>query len=664
MAKYSYTSFIWKFGNTTFRQSSLPLKLELGCRALQNVRLKHPTAEWNSLYSNFLDEMDSFDIINFGGTLPDKDSRAISSFIEQLGLCNKERYLSSVGEKVLELSKPHKVQKNELNISEFGYLYFLQLLKKSDTFLKKYTINPFIATIVTLIENDSISEEEFKFFVMTTIDNTKILEISNTIKEYRNSSDQQQFIYNHITKLLFSMDNYKKMYQDFVINNSVPDAEIRYLGVNAKSSKYEIPIEKLYFLLRNYNNGISKPTFKQITDIISTIGTNEKKSGWKRLLLGESAKQSKQQKFFKNLLDRLSKMNDRKFREWFLYNWHFIKTEITLKDYFDLNKRVLSTTELFSFSNGVNLNLFSKAYFQDKTDDLLECAINSSSVSIYDYIPLSELFDGVLVTEVSLVFEKLSELLNITVNEDNIDNILNDINNQNFKNVINTKFPKATIIQILNDIKTQYSTNNSKKIKKIAKEIQSAVSNDANTPTIFEYITAIAWYYISEKEIQPLNSMNLTLDADFLPKTHATGGQSDLIFKYRDYQNLPNHDFILEVTLNKDTNQRRAEMEPVSRHLGEYKIKHPKREVFCAFLTHNLDKNTEIHFRQQKITPYYYQGEWAEENMIIPLVIDNVIYALRNNKTYSNLYKLFQEAYNSETPLREWWSIEINKKLS
>lgn len=137
MAKYSYTSFIWKFGNTTFRQSSLPLKLELGCRALQNVRLKHPTTEWNSLYSNFMDEMNAFDIINFGGTLPDKDSRAISSFIQQLGLCNDERYLSSVGEKVLELSKTHKVQKNELNISEFGYLYFLQLLKKSYTFKKK-----------------------------------------------------------------------------------------------------------------------------------------------------------------------------------------------------------------------------------------------------------------------------------------------------------------------------------------------------------------------------------------------------------------------------------------------------------------------------------------------------------------------------------------------
>ena len=50
--------------------------------------------------------------------------------------------------------------------------------------------------------------------------------------------------------------------------------------------------------------------------------------------------------------------------------------------------------------------------------------------------------------------------------------------------------------------------------------------------------------------------------------------------------------------------------------------------------------------------------------MIIPLIIDNVIYALRNNKTYSDLYQLFQEAYFSETPLKEWWKVEIGDKLS
>lgn len=664
MANYSNSSFIWSLGNTSFRQSSLSLKLELGCRALQNVRLKHPTTEWKFLYLNFMDEMNEFDIINYGGSLPDKDARAISSFIEQLGFCNKERYLSSVGNKILELSKPHKIKKNELNISEFGYLYFLQLLKKSYSFSKNYSINPFIATLVTLLKNDSITEDEFKFFVMTTIDNDKILEISKTIKEYRKSSNSKIFIFNYIINLLFSMDNYQKMYQDFVVNNSVSDTEIRYLGVNAKGPEYEIPIENLYILLRNCNNQISRPTFTQITDILATISSVKKRSSWKKLLKGESAKQSNQKLFLKDLLDNVSKMKEKDFREWFLYNWHFIKTEILLKDYLDLNKRVLSATEIFSFSNGLSLNLFSKAYFQDKIDVLLDCAKKSSSVNIYDYIPLNNLFGGVLVTKPSKVFQKLSKVLKTNVNEDNIDFILNELNNQNFKNLIEAKFSKNTVIQILDNIKIQYSTNNSKIIRKKVKEIQSVVSKDASIPTTFEYITAIAWYYISEKEIQPLNSMNLTLDADFLPKTHASGGQSDLIFKYRDYKKLPDHDFILEVTLNKDTNQRRAEMEPVSRHLGEYKIKHPDRKVFCAFLAHSLDKNTEIHFRQQKITPYYYQGKWAEDNMIIPLIIDNVIFALENDKTYSNLYQLFQEAYISTTPLKEWWKVEIDDKLS
>ena len=50
--------------------------------------------------------------------------------------------------------------------------------------------------------------------------------------------------------------------------------------------------------------------------------------------------------------------------------------------------------------------------------------------------------------------------------------------------------------------------------------------------------------------------------------------------------------------------------------------------------------------------------------MIIPLIIDNVIFALKNDKTYSNLYQLFQEAYISTTPLKEWWKVEINDKLS
>ena len=47
-----------------------------------------------------------------------------------------------------------------------------------------------------------------------------------------------------------------------------------------------------------------------------------------------------------------------------------------------------------------------------------------------------------------------------------------------------------------------------------------------------------------------------------LPKSHAIGGNSDFEIKYDD------HTLMIEVTLTESTNQRRAEMESVSRHLG------------------------------------------------------------------------------------------------
>ncbi len=665
MRKYNYTNIIWSLGNTSFRQSTLPLKLELACRALRQLRMKYPTEIWGKkLYSEFLKELDSFKIINYAGSLPDKDARVITSFLEQLGLCNTQRYLTNVGEKIIQLSELEKPLNNEFNVSDYAYIYFLQLLKKSFKFQEGISINPFIATLVAILENDKLSEEEFKFFVMTTVDNNRIAEISPKIKEFRQSKDQKQFAFDYIIKLLFSIDSYKKIYQDFVIDDSVPDNEIRTLGVNRKGDQYEEPSEKLYLLLRECNNKKSEPTVTEVETILNPISSTCKKNYWKKLLLGKSRANTDKSSFLKNLSKKIVSMSGKEFREWFLYNWHFNKTCSTLKDYFDLNKRVLSTTELFSFSDGIDLNLFPKAYFKTKLHILIDCANKTASMDNYNFIPLKRLFHGVLVSNPEDVYLELSQLLNQTVNEQNVNTILNEINNQKFNELIASKFSREKVIQIFENIKDQYSTTEKRRIKELEKIIQKAVSEDANTPTIFEYLTAIAWYYISEETIKPLEILNLTLDGDFLPKTHASGGQSDLLIKYSNYKDIADHDLILEVTLTKDSNQRRAEMEPVSRHLGEYKIKNPNSQAYCVFLTHNLDKNTEIHFRQQKITPYYYQGKWAEDNKIIPLVIDNVIFSLKHGYTYNKLYEIFENAYLSDTPLIDWWESEINSKLS
>ena len=70
----------------------------------------------------------------------------------------------------------------------------------------------------------------------------------------------------------------------------------------------------------------------------------------------------------------------------------------------------------------------------------------------------------------------------------------------------------STIIRLLDDFESRNDD-----------EIRSIVTDNADIPTIFEYVLGIAWYIISERKGDVLEYMNLSLEADLLPKTHAGG---------------------------------------------------------------------------------------------------------------------------------------------
>ena len=88
-------------------------------------------------------------------------------------------------------------------------------------------------------------------------------------------------------------------------------------------------------------------------------------------------------------------------------------------------------------------------------------------------------------------------------------------------------------------------------------------------PTIFEYIVGIVWYKVSNRKGRILDYFNLSLDADLLPKTHAAGGMEDITYRYNATPGYPEHTLLIEATLAEAGTQRRMEMEPVSRHLGD-----------------------------------------------------------------------------------------------
>lgn len=160
--------------------------------------------------------------------------------------------------------------------------------------------------------------------------------------------------------------------------------------------------------------------------------------------------------------------------------------------------------------------------------------------------------------------------------------------------------------------------------------------------------------------------MNLSLEADLLPKTHAGGGEADLVFQYEAENDYPKHSLLIEATLADSTNQRRMEMEPVSRHLGEYMLTHKGLESYCVFITNFLHMNVISDFRNRRKMEYY-GGKNGDEvingMMITPLENELLVAILKNGVKYSQLYKVFHEIQESPLAPKEWYG-ELKEKIS
>ena len=192
------------------------------------------------------------------------------------------------------------------------------------------------------------------------------------------------------------------------------------------------------------------------------------------------------------------------------------------------------------------------------------------------------------------------------------------------------------------------------------------VTDNADIPTIFEYVLGILWYKTSERHGKILDYMKLSLDADLLPKTHAAGGEADIVYEYEATDCYPEHTLLLEATLADSTNQRRMEMEPVSRHLGMHLIRTGNLNSYCVFATNYLNINVISDFRSRKTTPFYDPQDYSKSvtgMKIIPLQTSELKKIVSNSKTYKELYPIFEEAFNSTLPPHEWYENCVNKSI-
>lgn len=651
--KIAFKSFYYSLGTTSFRMQNFNQKIEQQLDLLEQFWQKpeYTNEKWEG---NESIQEAYYNFIKTNGFLKEgdaprkaKDARQKTSGMRDIGLIDDNRRLTPVGKKLLEIAKNGNfASDNFLQIPKDSFIYFQQLLKTYISIDKDTGVRSFVLLARLLKKFNYLSKEEFMYLFPLCISEQTTSFIENKLSEFRGKDVNVGEI---VTAIFMQQQNYKDALVFFIAEKTVTEETFCKVGLNRKSKDYDRAYLPLYNALKKVYFYDDKSD-KAILALYEASDIGNVKTHWRKLLFKTSSsasikKSPKEQLQFANMFSNLE--DEKAFKTVFFKTMHLIKIERTLEDYFDLNRRYLKISDTLLFADEqVKFDVIPKYYFSLLSDEFYNLAFEkpdrlSDLQSLEEISPFLKLDEAKLLKAINkdnkTSFSKIGDIKQFVADE----------RTERFNKLIDEKFSDTQLIYILQLIS-----------KRADKEIQELVTDDADIPTIFEYILGIVWYKISERKGDILSFMNLSLEADLLPKNHAGGGEADLVFQYEAENSYPKHSLLIEATLTDSTNQRRMEMEPVSRHLGEYMLSHKGLNSYCVFITNFLHINVISDFRNRRKMEYY-GGKNNDEviggMMITPLENELLVIILKNKITYPKLYKLFHEMQESSLAPKEWY---------
>lgn len=655
----AYKSYCWSLGTTSFRMVEFNRKIEKQLKLLNQFWHipEYANENWSSnnaiqtAYYNFIRKQGFIE--EKDALRKDKDARQKTSGLVDLGIIDDERRLTAAGRALLTIAESGNFSRdNILRIPADSFIYFKQLLKSSCPF-DNDNVRPYIVLAYILSEIGEISKAEFTYLLPLATNKEKTKRIVNFIKAIRNNAAT---IDEAIVSVISEMDNYQEAKKMLIEASTIDDVLIQKIGMNRKSRTYDIPYTKLYYTLRAFN---ATPNDDSAIDLFNAVNKISGKACtyWKMYLFNSVSRHRLETTGIRNVKRNkaiLTVQDDIAFKEEFFKLLHLFKAKSLLDDYYDLNKRYFKTSDTIIFQdNKVRFDIIPNCYFALVKDSLLDVAFSKAD-NLETNCELSAIGAGFSVTQEQL-FNKAEELYSVQVRSKNdIQDFVEKERYERLNHMIDTRFTDDVLVNLM----TMFENRNDS-------DIQAIVTNNADIPTIFEYVLAIVWYKISGRQGKILEYMNLSLDADLLPITHAAGGHEDITYKYAATANYPAHTLLIEMTLASKTNQRRMEMEPVSRHLGDYMLAHHDEEAYCLFATTFLHVNVTSDFRSRKTTPYYSMdgSDFVNGMKIIPFQTSEIKTIIHKKITYAQLYPVFEQAYQSNVAPNMWYRQEIINRI-
>ena len=652
----AYKSFCWTLGTTSFRTENFNKTIE------QQLSLLHdfwelPEAEnesWeanNTLQSRYYDFMKEKGFVDGNAANKPKDAREKTSGLVDIGLITAGRRLTAAGQTLLSVSESNDfTDQNLFRISKDGYIYLKQLLKTCNP-IDGGSVRPYLILVHLLCEFEHLTLEEFTYILPLCTSPAYTERMMDGIRRIRAREITPDDL---ILSRLMDMDNYAEGLSLF-LETPVSEELICEIGMNRKSRAYDKAYYPLYLALYDFymngNANAAQDIFLATKQI--NIGT-----WWRGYLFNtlsaKAIKKDREKALRPTVFDNAS--SESEFKTDFFRIMHLMKAKATLSDYLDLNRRYIKTTDTVLFEDGtVRFDIIPKHFFRLIETELYEHAYRPCS-RLFDDCPM-EAIAPCLATDETAVLRSVGEELGIPLfSTEEAHRALDDRRYRRLEHLIEARFTDEKLLMLLNYFETRADA-----------DIRRMVTDNADVPTIFEYVLGILWYKISERKGRILDYMKLSLDADLLPKTHASGGEADIVYEYEATEAYPAHTMLLEATLADSTNQRRMEMEPVSRHLGQHLIRTGNPHSYCVFATTDLNINVISDFRGRKFIPYYDPKDFTKYvtgMKILPLQTSDLKNIILNRMNYQTLYPILDTAHASPLPPHVWYPECISALLA
>lgn len=544
-------------------------------------------------------------------------ARHYTSTLVKLGLVDKDRRITTVGKSIL---MNQQVERDDfekiLPIDNINILYLRQLLKlkiiaKEN---KRSFYSPMIMALYLLLHYNNITVEDFRNIVQLQSPYYPINNIDEMINNYLNG--KINIVINERIPELFYTDS------------PIDESNFKKYFYNSKQKTSVDVYYELYKHIFEFNNNKNELTLNEMLECYLTNKEMLNKAfGYGKNLFVMNAKIKTVEDFFKeNRLDIFSENLNEKLYLRFLTS----KKIDSVKEYSDTTIRLMKVTGVIKFKNGI-VELAYKDIFKEllknvRLKNYIFGELEDMTIDQYEGNYSSYMSRHVKISTIfnvnHMLLNRIIKLLNRryhSIDSNDLQVMLSNQKQIEFIHHLEKKYPKERVLEILKLVSDRRNDN----------RIKAMVNPSATVPTIYEYIVAIAWYYFSGKDFDILNSMNLSLNADYEPETHAGGGAGDIVIEYSDRV------VMLEVTLMNKQAQKRGEWEPVLRHSINLKVEKEPKEVMTFFIADELDLNTTNIWRAVSSVPLQAtdgSSKMTDNVVIMPLENKELISLIENGK--------------------------------